>query len=241
MPQKKTIEQILDDSLEKEINKLVKTIKAKAKSLSPKDLKKLNIKLVNEFIRRHKFTFKKDILKFYTIAREKLLKRLGRKLDFRARDEVAVKLLRESHVLSKLYKNMSERLSSKINTTITEAIKKGAIDFNKLVGSIHKIQRQEYSAGDKIARTEHSCITNIASANTYDQLDKEAGVESLYRWFGPSDPRTSEYCTKIVELTKDGVPLKELEKIIEEHGDTHLRYRRPFQAHINCRHTIQPI
>ena len=241
MPRKKTIEDLLDESLTKEINALVKKLKIESKKLPLKQLKTLNRNLVDNLVKRHKFTFKKDILKYYKMARDKLLKKLHRKLDFTARDEVAVRLLRESKVLTKIYKNMSERLSSKINTTITEAIKKGAIDFNKLVGSIHKIQRQEYSAGDKIARTEHSCITNIASANTYDQLDKEAEIEGLYRWFGPDDIRTSEYCKRICKLTKDGVTLKELEKIITKYGDTRLKYRRPFQAHIRCRHTIQPI
>ena len=241
MPQKKTIEQILDSGLEKEITKLVKIIKAKAKSLSPKDLKRLNQKLVDEFIKRHKFKFKKDILKYYKISRDKLLKRLGRKLDFTAKDSAAVKLLRESRVLTNLYKNMDKRLTFKINSAITKSIEAGAVDFNELVDSVHKIRRQEYSAADRIARTEHGVISNIASANTYTELDKEAEVTGLYKWIGPNDVRTSEYCKEISKLTKNGVTLKDLEKIIDEYGDTHLKYRRPFQAHIRCRHTIQPI
>ena len=238
---KKSIERLLNKSLEKEINKLVKEIKTSAKSLSPQDLQKLNKRLIDEFIRRHKFTTQKNILKFYKLARNKILTKLKKRLNFTAKDDAAIKLLRESKVFPVLYKNMDNRLTSKINSAITTAIEKGAVDFNKLVDSIHKIQNQEFSNADRIARTEHSTITNIASANTYDQLDKEAGVESLYRWFGPDDVRTSEYCKRICALTKNGVTLKELEKIIEENGDTLLRYRRPFQAHIRCRHTIQPI
>lgn len=239
MPKK--IESLLDASLEKEINKLVKEIEAKGNTLKPRQLKKLNKKLVDEFIKRHKFKFQKDILKFYKISRNKILTKLKKRLDFTARDEAAVELLRNSKVLSKLYSNMDERLTSKINKAITEAIEADAIDFNKLVDKIHKIQNAEYSMADMIARTEAGVVSNIASANTYDQLDKEAGAENLYTWVGPKDARVTGWCAEISELTKHGVTLKELEKIIKKHGDTRLKYRRPFQVHIRCRHTIQPI
>lgn len=238
---KKTIETFLDESLTTEINSLVKKIKNSAKKLSSQDLKKLNKNLVDNLVRRHKFKFQKEILKYYKIARNKVLKNLNRKLNFTARDDAAVKLLRESKIFPILYKNMDSRLTSKINAAITSAIEKGAVDFNVLVDSIRKIQRQEYSAVDKIARTEHSAITNIASSNTYNQLDTESGVIGKYRWIGPKDARTTGWCAKIANLTKNGVTLKELEKIIKIHGDTSLKYRRPFQCHINCRYTIQPI
>lgn len=239
MPKK--IESLLDASLEAEINKLIKTIKNAGKTLSPRQLKKLNKTLINQLIKRHKFKFQKDILIYYNLARNKLLTKLKKKLDFTSRDEAAVELLRKSKVLSKLYSNMDARLTSKINKAITEAIEADAIDFNKLVHKIHKIQKVEYSMADLVGRTEHGVITNIASANTYDQLDAEAGVKNLYRWVGPKDARVTGWCAEISELTKNGVTLKELEKIIKKHGDTRLKYRRPFQVHIRCRHTIQPL
>lgn len=238
---KKTIEDFLDESLNKEIDALVKKIKTEAKKLSPKQLKILNQNLVNNLIKRHKFTFKKDILKFYKLARNKVLKNLNQKLVFTSRDEAAVKLLRESKVLAKIYSNMDARLTNKINKAITDAIEKDAVDFNKLVDSINKIKKTEYSQADLIARTEHGVVTNIATANTYKTLDEEARVVGKYHLINPLDTRTTHWCAEIVEMTKNGVTLKELEQIIKKYGDTQLKYRRPFQIHLRCRSTISPI
>lgn len=237
----KTIEELLDESLEKEINKLVTEIKAKAKILTPRELKLLNKKLINELVKRHKFTLKKDILKYYNNARSKILKKLNRTLDFTAIDEEAVKLLRSSKVISTIYKNMDTRLTKKINFTIKNAIKMGAIDLNALIGEIKVIQGQEYSSADRISRTEHSVITNIASRNTYQYLDDESGLVGKYRWIVANDIRVSPWCKKIAEMTKKGVTLKEMEDIIERYGDKSLKYRRPLQIHIRCRSTLQPI
>lgn len=238
---KKTIEDLLDESLNKEINALVKKLKTSAKNLTPKQLKKLNQNLVDNLVKRHKFKFQKDIRDFYKLARNKVLKNLNQKLAFTSRDEAAVKLLRESKVLAKIYSNMDARLTNKINKAITDAIEKDAVDFNKLVDSINKIKKTEYSQADLIARTEHGVVTNIATVNTYKTLDEEAGVVGKYHLINPLDVRTTGWCAEIVEMTKNGVTLKELERIITKYGDTRLKYRRPFQIHLRCRSTISPI
>ncbi|MHC1583107.1 MAG: phage minor head protein [Methanosarcinales archaeon] len=177
------------------------------------------------------------VSELYLSTKRRVARRLRQKMRFTAEDMDSLRLVTQGPILRRVYEGLSKVLSDKINERVKEYFKHG--DFERLVREIKEVGNMTYSRADRIARTESGVVENLALANAYRESDPEG--KRRYRWVSIPDERRTEWCKKISELTRHGVTLEELREIIKEHGDPRLKDRRPFQVHINCRSTIQPV
>ena len=179
----------------------------------------------------------KTVSELYLSTKRRVAKRLKQKMRFTAEDMDSLRLVTRGPILQRVYTGLSKVLSDEINERVKNYFKHG--NFERLVKEIKEVGGMTYSRADRIARTESGVVENLALANAYKEADPED--KRRYRWVSIPDERRTEWCEKISRLTQHGVTLKELEEIIREHGDPRLKNRRPFQVHINCRSTIQPV
>lgn len=148
-------------------------------------------------------------------------------------DEEAHKL--KGMIYGKNFEGMDKKQSEKVRKIIVKSIM-GEGSLQEASAEMQKAGVDKAQA-DAIVRTEEHNIKTILREGWYRAMDKTG--KAIYRWIGPSDSRTTPYCKEIMKKTLKGVSLDELKKIIREHGekDTY-KEDRPYQPHINCRHTF---
>jgi len=129
--------------------------------------------------------------------------------------------------------------SKQIQKTVLDAIKTG-MDAYTLKEKIKEIvpDISDFQA-ETIARTEGTALLNAMDEAIY-KIDDPEEDKFLYKWVGVNDDRTTECCKEIEARVGDGVPLKEMRKIVEETSKKYfpnLKYRE-WCPHPNCRRAL---
>ncbi len=157
-------------------------------------------------------------------------------------DRNAVEVIKNSRVFKSAFSGFNKTVSSKLNEQIAKAFETpGGFSVDKLVNDMSKVVDASRGSLERIARTESSNISNLARKNSYLKVD-ETGSEFLYKWIGPSDNRTTVYSKGIksgVRSEGGAVTMNRLQEIIKQNADPNIySAQRPFQSHINQRHTF---
>jgi hypothetical protein len=113
------------------------------------------------------------------------------------------------------------------------------IAYNKsyiaAINELMEVRKIEKPQAELIARTEIHELRSALREEGFKQEDPKE--KNLYVWMGPTDKRTTKYCRKISSLTKDGVDMSDLKRIIKDNADPNSYMEaRPFSPHIGCRH-----
>lgn len=134
-------------------------------------------------------------------------------------------------IWNKTFDGLSKQKSDAVKDVIVNGLIEN-IALNDIVERIVKIGVDKKQA-ELIARTEQTAIQNDAREIIFNELDIK-----LVKWIGPDDNRTSDVCKEITKLTKNGVTLEQLKKIIKDVSAKHGLEARDYVAHPNERHTI---
>lgn len=148
-------------------------------------------------------------------------------------DEEAFKL--KGMIYGKNFEGMDKKQSEKVRKIIVKSI----MGEGSLQEASAEMQKAGVDKGqaDAIVRTEEHNIKTILREGWYRAMDKKG--KATYKWLSAKDARKCEVCGKISELTRDGVSLEELKKIIREHADKKVYMDdRPYQVHPNDRCTF---
>ena len=208
--------------------------------LSKEALQRFSSDLIREYTEELKNLLFTQIASKYIRTRESVIKKRGVPyFNFTAADSDALAVLQTTPILSKVYSNLDEFLTEKINQAITDAFVEGAIKFTELNKNIREITGFAYYRADRIARTETAAVINYASATTFSQVDKQLEIEGRYRMIGASDRRTCSICATAHSDTERGMIMGNLGKYINEHQKG---AKRPFgPLHPSCRCSISPV
>lgn len=158
------------------------------------------------------------------------------KPSFDSRDENAIKLIENSKVFNKAFKNMSDSLQEKIKEIISKSYEKPNFSLDEMVAEMQDATEAKKSDLERIARTEGQNISNLARVNAYEKM---LPADTKYRWSTASDDRVTDYCKAIKEASDKGVTMEEMKQIVAQHGDKGTYDpSRPFTPHLNCRSSI---
>lgn len=219
-----------EDEFERELEKLFKETKlSEAKSLS--EVKRRGKRLAEQLAKRLRVTSKELVKRVYEQAVEEVEKDLNLNIPFEAKDQAVIEELQLNPEMTEAF----ERVKDYLNEHTLDAVKRGY----ERGASIPKIARElkEVVSGTEkqlqmVARTEAQNVNTRARLVSYSKFDDGS---FKYKWVNPLDSRTTKHCKRIVERTRNGVPMNELQRIIrEEAADTFLE-SRPFSPHIGCR------
>lgn len=135
--------------------------------------------------------------------------------------------------------------------TIKETIKKSLTQpqgwsLDSVVNNLlDEFDHMEKYQAARIARQEIAATLNEAQRVSLEARAsaEEGGDEPDVRWNGPQDSDTTELCEEVKEMTKDGVPLSELEDILAEKAEEY-EYGTPHRVkqmvpHWQCRHSLE--
>lgn len=157
-------------------------------------------------------------------------------LGYEAIDEQAVRRLQGQRLLNNAYSGLSDEMSKRINALIDAEYEKVGLNWAALTKKLEDELKIGEHRLDRIVRTETQNISNHARENSYKKVDPTDSFK--YKWVGPTDKRTTSICSKVRELTKNGVSRSELKRVIKKVADQNIYMEtRPFTPHINCRHT----
>lgn len=222
--------------LNDELKDLFKKISRK-KNLSEAGMKKRIKGLVQKFQKNLIGKTDKALKDAYKTSIQEVESDLGIDIGFGEVDKNALNVIRNSRPLSNAYSGLNERLSKNLNEVIEKNFSDSDFSLSKMVSDMQDVVDESEGSLNRIARTESHNIRNLARENSYDKVD-EAG-ELKFKWIGPKDSRTTKFCQKITNRTKNGVTRKELREIIREEADQETYMAsRPYSPHINCRHSF---
>lgn len=170
-------------------------------------------------------------------------KDLGRRISFGGVHEGALRAAIEGKGVSEAFADFSDATSKRFNEIIRQAYKEGKVDVSTLVTEmIDEVGWQSRSSLERIARSETWKIYETARANAYEEQMEEFDEVYLFRFGTKDDEKTCEACTEIMDLTREGVPMKELKEIIIRISNKYIRGWDPTRdknfpmPHPNCRH-----
>jgi hypothetical protein len=148
-------------------------------------------------------------------------------------DEEAHKL--KGMIYGANFAGMDKKQSEKVRKIIVKSI----IGEASLQEASAEMQKAGVDKGqaDAIVRTEEHNIKTILREGWYRAMDKKG--KATYKWLSAKDARKCKICGKISELTKGGVSLEEMKKIIKQNADKETYMEdRPYQVHPNDRCTF---
>lgn len=217
---------------EKLVNKIdfsIRISKVKAKQLAKKLADKIGFTL--------KEASKEQLEIAYNDTLKQMSKELGFKISFSEIDQDALDVIQNRKVFTQAYDDMSKSLSSKLNDAIAKTYANPKeFTITKLVENMKEIADEETYRLERIARNETSNINNLARQNSYFKADPEGAFK--YKWLGPDDRRTTKYSKAMKRDTTKGVTIKRLKELVKKNADQNTYTpARPFQTHINQRHT----
>ena len=113
----------------------------------------------------------------------------------------------------------------------------GVTSEDKIIDIKKKIENLgiDSQQAELITRSEQAILKNTGREFSFKQSDPKG--ENLYKWAGPNDKRTSDVSKEIVKLSKKGLPLEELKKLVRKIAIKHgFKPTRDWQSHPNQRH-----
>ena len=238
-PFSKSIKKEDDTELIKKINILIKKYTNKIKGASILSLKDLSVEISKDLKKELKQLVGINLEKVYKETIVKVEEDVGYDIGFDKEDLKIIENFKSSDFLINAYDSYENDLADTLKEVLTKSYKNPKDwGIDKIVKEMTERTNESVGRLRTIARTETHNISTIARENSYEKAEIE-GEEFKYKWIGPRDNRTTPYCTKITELTKHGVSMKELKNIIAEYSDKNtFKSGRAFTPHINCRHTF---
>lgn len=123
-------------------------------------------------------------------------------------------------------------MSQKASKEIWNAILKGVQEGESAVALIRKLEKEheiERAQAALIVRNETSNIRGIAREIQFRETDPLG--KGKYTWQGTPDRRECQTCKRIAKRCGKGVPLDQLQKIIEEEAGKSYNPKYPWHAH----------
>jgi len=114
----------------------------------------------------------------------------------------------------KRYSGLSQRQAQKINGIILKAVLQKNYNREAIVNELVSKTSVDKDQADLIVRTELANIAQKAREIAY----KDKTYVTKFRWDTARDQRVCEKCRKLAEMTKGGVTLDELKRLIKEVG-----------------------
>jgi hypothetical protein len=135
-------------------------------------------------------------------------------------------------IYSRKFEGLSKQQSNLIKDYLISAVEH-RIPYSDMVDQVKLLADLDDAQAESIVRTEtHELRMKLRQVAYEERLPEDA----KYKWIGPSDDRTSPVCKDIVDATRNGVTLPELQGIIKEKADKYGLKARDFTPHPNCRH-----
>lgn len=227
----------LDNPMTKELKAMfesvIKRFNLKSKP-GESEMKKIISSVVGEVKKRLRTILDSQLDATYKTALKGVESELKVKIGFGKPDQNALKVLKEQDVFKGVFDNMETSMKK----NLLEGIEKFYAEpgsLNSLVDNLSESVDLQRSRLETIARTETQHVSTLARAESYKKVDPRG--ERLFKWIGPTDSRTTAVCKEITNLTKKGVKLKELKRIISEVAKKYGFKARDFTPHYSCRHT----
>ena len=115
----------------------------------------------------------------------------------------------------KKYVGLSKERCDAINRALVDLVLSGEyLNKEKTIQKIMRAGGVDRNRAELIAITELANLSNLVRAIAYSRRTKVV----KFKWVTENDDRVCEKCRRMAELTKDGVTLEEMKRLIKEVG-----------------------
>lgn len=141
-----------------------------------------------------------------------------------------------TYISKELYDKTFEGLKKETSNQIRNIVLSDFIEKNELKTTIKKIKDLgvDSNQAENIARTERNGLTNKSREFRYSKQEPNA----LFKWEGPSDHRTTPICKELESLTKKGMKLEDLKKLVNQKSKEYGYNMEGWTPHFQCRHSF---